>query len=80
MTLESIAHGEDLHDAGFIVAHQVGETGWCRAALVVDDAHFPHKWSLTGTLAGGDLTLAPSVACKAHPEFHAFIQNGRWTG
>ena len=25
------------------------------------------------------LTLKPSVLCSGHPEWHAFIQNGRWT-
>lgn len=31
-------------------------------------------------VAAVPLTLTPSVLCSVHPEWHAFITDGRWTG
>jgi hypothetical protein len=79
--LQPISHGDDLHPAGFIIGHDVaGEPFRCESGLTIDDVHFPHKWSMTGSLAKGDLTIDPSIACTTHPSFHAFVQQARWTG
>jgi len=71
--LESVVHGDDEHPAGFIFVH-----GTCRGALIIDDAHFPHKWNMTGDLEEGTLTLEPSVQCTSHPEVHGYIRNSQW--
>lgn len=78
--LQSVVHGEDLHPAGFIIGHEVADAEfWCEGSLTIDDAHFPHKWTMTGSLEAGDLTLNPSVQCMTHPAFHAYVVDGRWT-
>ena len=69
--------------SGFIIAHDTpGEPWRCEGAVNVDPelAKDGKVWTMTGTLASGDLTLSPSVLCTRHPEFHAHILNGRWTG
>lgn len=74
--------------SGFIVSHEVTGGGYrCEGAISVDaetaaiDGNGnPKLWTMTGSLEGGTLTLAPSIQCTVHPEFHAYIQNGRWTG
>lgn len=83
--LQAISHStepnETPHSAGFIISHDVpGQTYRCEGGLTIDDAHFPHKWTQTGSLEAGGLTLTPSVLCTEHPSFHAYITNGRWTG
>lgn len=78
------SHGEDHHLYGFMIAHDVaGDEKRCVGALAID----PHAaadghpiWTMTGSLAGGDLSLQPSVQCKVHQDFHAYVTNGRWTG
>jgi hypothetical protein len=80
----STSHGEDHHLYGFMIGHDVvGEEKRCVGAISVD----PHAaddghpvWTMTGSLAGDDLSLQPSVQCTTHPEFHAHVTNGRWTG
>jgi len=89
--IRSIDHGPgqmvsgetfDRHPAGFIIAHDVPGGGErCEGALTIDEAHFgPERWTVSGSLEAGDLTLTPSVACTVHPTFHAHVTNGRWTG
>lgn len=77
--LTPISHGDDRHPAGFIISHRVGRR-WCEGAITIDDAHFPHKWTMTGSLKAGDLTISPSIQCTLHRDFHAHVTNGRWTG
>lgn len=77
-------HGKpDGYVSGFIVAHDVnGEKYRCEGAVNVDAELTKDGkiWTMTGSLAGGDLTLTPSILCTVHPDFHAFVTNGRWTG
>jgi hypothetical protein len=74
---------DDNWISGYIIAHDVeGEEFRCEGAVNTDpemtkDGKF---WESTGSLQGGDLTLTPSILCTTHPEFHAYITNGRWTG
>lgn len=73
----------DDHVGGFIISHDVaGEQYRCEGAVTVDPelAKDGKVWTMTGSLAGGDLTLSPSILCSLHPEFHAHVVNGRWTG
>lgn len=79
-----IAGGPDEHLAGFIVAYDwPGEDTRLEGAVTVD----PHieeraRWSMTGSLEGGDLTLSPSIQAyhrDGHsPTIHGFVQNGKW--
>lgn len=71
----------DRRIVGYVIAHETPE--WearCEGALMLEPGFGPAVWTQTGSREGGDLTLSPSVQCKVHPEFHAFVQNGRWTG
>ena len=73
----------DGYVSGFLIAHDVdGEPFRCEGAVNVDSdlTKDGRLWTMTGSLAGGDLTLAPSILCTTHPEFHAHVQHGRWTG
>ncbi len=44
----------------------------------------PNGWTQTGTLAGGDLTLAPSIKVSMPIDgrdvelIHGFVRNGKW--
>ena len=73
----------DDYVSGFIIAHDVAGQVWrCEGAITVDPdlAENGRLWTMTGSLDAGDLTLAPSILCATHPEFHAHVQRGRWTG
>lgn len=73
----------DGYVSGFIVAHDVdGEEFRCEGAINVDPelTKDGKVWTMTGSIAGGDLTLSPSVLCTTHPEFHAYVVDGKWTG
>lgn len=82
--IRETVHGDDLHLAGFIIAHDLQDEDGprCEGAVAVDPHFDPERavWTMTGSLEAGNLTLSPSVACSIHPYFHAFVQNGRWTG
>jgi len=79
--LTPISHGDDRHPAGFIIGHEIAGDRWrCEGGVTIDDAHFEHKWSMTGSLEAGDLMISPSILCRAHPDFHAYVTAGRWTG
>ena len=74
----SIAGGPAEHLAGFIVAHDVAGDVRCEGFVGVD----PHlgderSWTMTGSLEGGDLTLAPSVLCRSCGD-HGFVREGKW--
>lgn len=73
----AIAGGPVEHLAGFIFAHDV-EPGKprCEGGVKVDEHFERPRWSMTGTLEGGDLTLSPSILCA--DGFHGFIRDGRW--
>jgi hypothetical protein len=74
--------------AGFILAHHVAlEEARCEGMVCVDpevavkrDDGTLKLWTMTGTLEGGDLTLNPSIECTVHPEYHAYVREGKWTG
>ena len=76
--------GETEADArimGYAIAHEVpGQEARCEGVLALKEGFGPPVWTQEGTLEGGDLTLRPSIQCKTHAEFHAFVTNGRWTG
>lgn len=64
---------------GYVVAHDVdGAKVRCESACMIEGGFGPAVWQQTGGLAGGDLTLSPSIQCKTHPAFHGFVQNGKW--
>lgn len=78
-------HGKPAgYVAGFIIAHDVTgqDVARCEGAITVDPelARNGKVWTMTGSLAGGDLSLHPSIQCTTHPEFHAYVSGGRWTG
>lgn len=72
----------DRRIVGYVIAHDTPE--WeerCESALLTELGFGPTAiWTQTGSLEGGDLSLSPSVQCRTHSAFHAFVQNGRWTG
>jgi Family of unknown function (DUF6527) len=83
---EGEAYG--YHHAGFIVAHdRAGFDVRCEGFITTDDceryAGRP-RWSMTGSLEGGDLTLSPSILCTLGSVagqpcgFHGFIRDGKW--
>jgi hypothetical protein len=82
-----MAGGQNTHLAGFVVAHdRAGIEARCEGAVTVDP-HFGARWTMTGSLEGGDLTLTPSILCRlgsgggaglGECGFHGFVQNGAW--
>lgn len=72
-------------DAGvlirFVIAHDVdGQESRCEGSIPVVGATHP-KWDVAGSLAGGDLTLTPSIlepADKYCPGMHGYVTNGKW--
>lgn len=75
-----MAGGATTHLAGFIVGHDRADQALrCEGAVTVCAEHRAdgHVWSMTGSLEGGDLTLAPSILCKTCGD-HGFIREGRW--
>lgn len=87
-TPEAEAYG--THLGGFIIAHdRDGFPVRCEGAVHVCE-HFPEqaRWEMNGSLAGGDLTLSPSILCMvgslddpsrgATCGFHGFVRDGRW--
>lgn len=77
--------GPVAHLAGFIVGHDVDwlEGLRCRGAVTIDP-HFDRRWEMTGSLEAGDLTIAPSILCRAErPDggecgWHGYVRNGKW--
>ena len=82
-----MAGGEHTHLAGFIVAHdREGLETRCEGAVTVDP-HFGNRWTMTGTLEGGDLTISPSILCRhgsgggaglGECGFHGYVRDGGW--
>lgn len=76
-------HGKpDGFVAGFIISHEVASNEFrCEGYINVDPEHANDGkvWTMTGSLGSGDLTLAPSIQCTTHPDFHAYVRNGAWT-
>jgi len=82
--LSETVHGDDLHIAGFLFCHEVpGEAERCIGGVNVD-ADFAETrpvWTMSGSLAGGDLTISPSIRCVTHdpgPNAHGFVRGGKW--
>ncbi len=80
-------HGDDNHLAGFHFMHEVPQGGPRCVGGVNVDRDIPERtafWTMTGTLAGGDLTLNPSILCRGGgtpghgPDFHGFVRDGAW--
>lgn len=81
----SIAGGPDQHLAGFIVAYDWPDSEYRLEGAVTVDPHLGDRWTMTGSLEGGDLTLAPSIQAydsrdpsNRKPTIHGFVQNGQW--
>jgi hypothetical protein len=85
-TPEADAYGD--HFAGFIVGHdRPGFDVRCEGYVNLDDcaanADRP-RWTMAGSLEGGDLTLSPSVLCRLGNVanepcgFHGFVRDGTW--
>ena len=63
---------------GFILGHDAADLPVrCDGAIMVEPVDNHAVWTITGSLAGGDLTLAPSVLCT-RDAFHGFVRNGAW--
>jgi hypothetical protein len=76
----TMAGGPTEHLSGFVVAHdRPGQRGEprCEGAINVDpDLESKARWTMTGTLEGGDLTISPSILCgDGH---HGFVRAGKW--
>lgn len=76
-TPEADAYGTRL--GGFIVAHdREGLEVRCEGFVDLD------RWSMTGSLEGGDLTLNPSILCRLGSAsvrecgFHGWVRDGKW--
>jgi len=70
-TPESDAFGDHL--AGFLIGHErPGFDERCDGAVSIDTCDPARaRWTMAGSLEGGDLTLAPSILCKAKtPVWH----------
>lgn len=82
-----MAGGPTEHLAGFHFAHdREGFDVRCEGGVNVDP-HFSASatWQMTGSLEGGDLTLSPSILCRAGSAdtrvecgFHGFVRDGAW--
>lgn len=81
-----MAGGPERHLAGFHFMHDVPAGGPRCIGGVNIDAHFPERpiWTMEGSLAGGDLTLSPSINCRGASleghggDFHGWVRNGAW--
>lgn len=74
--------------SGYIVSHHValGQPR-CEGFVCIDPEIAKPRgdgalrlWVATGSIETGDLTLSPSIECTTHREWHAHIQDGKWTG
>lgn len=88
-TPEADAYG--THLGGFIVGHDRPAIDVRCEGFVHVDGQGGHNWTMTGSLDGGDLTLSPSILCRAGtPEdpmarlvanqcqFHGYVTDGKW--
>ena len=81
----SIAGGETEHLYGFIVAYDwPGSDVRLEGAVAVDE-HAPVRWTMSGSLEGGDLTLHPSIQAYDSRDpsartktIHGHVRNGKW--
>lgn len=82
----SIAGGPVEHLYGFIVAYDWPGAEWrLEGAVCVDPDQAGARWTMTGSLEGGDLTLAPSIQAydsrdtsARTPTIHGWVRNGIW--
>lgn len=81
--LSPVAHAGHL--GGFIFAHdRVGHEVRCEGMVRVCECVPRPRWTLTGSLAAGDLTLHPSILCRLGSVdaeecgFHGWVRAGRW--
>lgn len=84
----TIAGGPDEHLAGFIVAYDWPDSDVRLEGAVNVDPDIPGpRWEMTGSLAGGDLTLSPSIqayryiagdAPRQHATIHGYVREGKW--
>lgn len=85
-TPEADAYG--THPSGFIVGHdRPGFDVRCEGFVSFDTCGRMDdraRWTMTGSLEEGDLTLSPSILCRfgnvaTEPcGFHGFVQAGKW--
>lgn len=78
----------------FFIAHErnvpfdpaIHVSAWCEGSIPTRAPGEPHpadsaSWERTGSLAGGDLTLTPSIQCgnaNGCGGSHGFVTNGKW--
>lgn len=83
----AIAGGELEHLYGFIVAYDWPDSDVrLEGAVCVDPHGAPGAmWTMTGSLEGGDLTLAPSIQAFDSRDrtartktIHGWVRNGAW--
>lgn len=83
-TTGAIAGGETEHLAGFIVAYDWPGSDVRLEGSVQVDEHLSPRWTMTGSLEGGDLTLTPSIQAytdvdgKLVPSIHGYVTAGKW--
>lgn len=55
------------------------QSGECWGSIYIRQVfQKPHAvWAVAQT---DPLTLKPSILCALHPNWHAFVQDGKWTG
>jgi hypothetical protein len=80
-----IAGGPDEHLYGFIVAYDWPDSDYRLEGAVSVDEHAPVRWTMLGSLEGGDLTLKPSIQAydsrdpsSRKPTIHGYVTNGKW--
>lgn len=73
----SMAGGETEHLAGFVFSHDItpGQPR-CEGNVNVDEHFDRPRWTMTGSLEGGNLTLSPSILCA--DGFHGYVRAGKW--
>lgn len=71
-------YGDSEKLAGFIEGHdRAWDKDWRCEGFVSVDPESPTHWGMTGSLEAGDLTLTPSLLCKACGN-HGHVRDGKW--
>lgn len=70
---------EDNPEAGYWIGYSVkGQEFRSTGRVQVDERLGGPLWSRTGSLAGGDLTLSPSIQLQGASSLHGYVRNMRW--
>lgn len=71
------------HIGGYFFFHDQPRTNYnqgnrCMGTVVICTCKDTRDvWTESGSLAGGDLTISPSILCVNH-NFHGFLTDGAW--